>query len=35
MMVLCIRTDVIEKNVFLLPNEFTGNYVANYAQLSA
>lgn len=33
-MVVCIRGDVIEKNVFPLPNEFTGKYIANYAQLS-
>lgn len=34
MMVLCVRADVIEKNVFPLPNEFTGKYIVNYAQLS-
>lgn len=34
MMVLCVRADVIEKNVFSLPNEFTGKYIVNYAQLS-
>lgn len=33
-MVLCVRADVIEKNVFFLPNEFTGKYIASYAQLS-
>lgn len=34
-MVLSVRTDVIQKkNVFFLPNKFTGKYIAYYAQLS-
>lgn len=35
-MVLSVRADAIEKKKkgILLANEFTGKYIANYAQLS-